>query len=64
MIVAFEPGILGWVLCDHSAKTFQPLWELVVSLQYYFYVTDEWLDVLLAVALVGRLTVNLLPRSS
>ena len=43
MIVAFEPGILGWVLCDHSAKTFQPLWELVVSLQYYFYVTDEWL---------------------
>ncbi|WP_373542069.1 hypothetical protein [Chamaesiphon sp.] len=42
MIVAFEPGILGWVLCDHS-ETFQPLLELVVSWQSYFYVTDEWL---------------------
>ena len=41
--MAFEPGILGWVLGEHSAKTFQPLWELVVSWQYYFYVTDGWL---------------------
>ena len=24
----FQPVILRWVLGDHSAKTFQPLWEL------------------------------------
>jgi insertion element IS1 protein InsB len=23
----FKPGILGWVLGDHSAKTFEPLWD-------------------------------------
>ena len=38
----FQPGILGWVLGDHSAKTFQPLWELVSSWKCYFYVTDGW----------------------
>ena len=37
-----HPGILGWVLGDHSAKTFQPLWELVGSWKCYFYVTDGW----------------------
>ena len=25
----FQVGILGWVLGDHSAATFRPLWELV-----------------------------------
>jgi insertion element IS1 protein InsB len=30
------------VLGDHSAKTFQPLWELVGSWKCYFYVTDGW----------------------
>jgi IS1 family transposase len=37
-----KPGILGWVLGDHSAKTFQPLWELVGNWKCYFYVTDGW----------------------
>ena len=23
----FQPGILGWVLGDHSAATLRPLWE-------------------------------------
>ncbi len=38
----FQPGILGWVLGDHSAKTFKPLWALVSTWQCYFYVTDGW----------------------
>jgi insertion element IS1 protein InsB len=39
----FRQGILGWVLGDHSAKTFQPLWSEVVSKwRCYFYVTDGW----------------------
>ena len=38
----FQPGILGWVLGDHSAETFEPLWELVGKWQCYFYVTDGW----------------------
>ena len=38
----FKPGILGWVLGDHSAKTFKPLWELVEQWRCYFYVTDGW----------------------
>src|SRR4028119_1057836 len=25
----FKPGILGWTLGSHSAKTFEPLWNLV-----------------------------------
>jgi insertion element IS1 protein InsB len=38
----FKPGILGWVLGDHSAKTFEPLWEIVSKWNCYFYVTDGW----------------------
>lgn len=38
----FKKGILGWVLGDHSSKTFRPLWELVKSWKCYFYVTDGW----------------------
>ncbi len=38
----FQPGILGWVLGDHSAETFEPLWEVVKKWQCYFYVTDGW----------------------
>ena len=38
----FRKGILGWVLGDHSAKTFRPLWEIVATWQCYFYVTDGW----------------------
>ena len=32
----------GWVLGDHSAETFQPLWKIVEQWQCYFYVTDGW----------------------
>ena len=38
----FKPGILGWVLGDHSAETFRPLWKLVKTWGCYFYVTDGW----------------------
>lgn len=38
----FSPGILGWVLGDHSAETFRPLWAVVGAWQCYFYVTDGW----------------------
>jgi IS1 family transposase len=38
----FKPGILGWVLGDHSAETFKPLWAIVAMWQCYFYVTDGW----------------------
>lgn len=38
----FRQGILGWVLGDHSAKTFEPLWALVSTWQCYFYITDGW----------------------
>lgn len=38
----FKPGILGWVLGDHSAETFRPLWELVKTWRCYFYITDGW----------------------
>ena len=38
----FQPGILGWVLGDHSAKTFEPLWDKVSAWKCYFYVTDGW----------------------
>ncbi len=38
----FNPGILGWVLGDHSSKTFKPLWEFVEKWRCYFYVTDGW----------------------
>jgi insertion element IS1 protein InsB len=36
----FEPGILGWVIGDHSAKTFAPLWLIVGLWHCFFYVTD------------------------
>ena len=35
----FKQGILGWILGDRSAKTFQPLWEIVGEWKCYFYVT-------------------------
>jgi len=38
----FKPGSLGWVLGDHSAKTFEPLWAVVMNWHCYFYVTDGW----------------------
>ena len=38
----FQPGILGWVLGDHSAETFEPLWNIVAQWKCYFYVTDGW----------------------
>ena len=38
----FKPGILGWVLGDHSADTFRPLWAIIQTWQCYFYVTDGW----------------------
>ncbi|MBL1177036.1 MAG: IS1 family transposase [Pantanalinema sp. GBBB05] len=38
----FRVGILGWVLGDHSANTFEPLWAIVRTWQCYFYVTDGW----------------------
>jgi IS1 family transposase len=38
----FRAGILGWVLGDHSAQTFEPLWAIVGAWHCYFYVTDGW----------------------
>jgi len=38
----FQPGILGWVLGDHSAETFDPLWNVVGAWKCCFYVTDGW----------------------
>jgi IS1 family transposase len=38
----FHKGILGWVLGDHSAETFRPLWAVVSAWQCYFYITDGW----------------------
>ena len=38
----FQRGILGWVLGDHSAETFKPLWAIVSLWRCYFYVTDGW----------------------
>jgi IS1 family transposase len=37
----FKTGILGWVLGDHSAKTFANLWKVVGQGQCHFYVTDS-----------------------
>lgn len=36
----FRVGILGWVVGDHSAETFAPLWALVAWWNCYFWVTD------------------------
>ncbi len=30
-VAPFKPGILGWVLGDHSAKTFAPLWAIACA---------------------------------
>ena len=32
---------MGWVLGNHSAETFKPLWEIVGKWKCYFYVTDS-----------------------
>lgn len=36
----FHPGILGWVVGDHSAETFRPLWQAIVCWQCFFWVSD------------------------
>ncbi len=33
---------MGWVLGDHSAKTFEPLWAIMGAWHCYFYVMDGW----------------------
>lgn len=33
---------MGWIIGDHSAQTFKPLWNVVRSWKCYFYVTDGW----------------------
>jgi IS1 family transposase len=38
----FAAGILGWVVGDHRAETFEPLWDLVKVWQCFFYVSDGW----------------------
>lgn len=42
MVNHFKQGILDWVMGDHSAQTFLPLWEEVKKWRCYFYVTDGW----------------------
>ena len=32
----FKPGILAWTLGDHSAETFNPLWNIVGAWKCYF----------------------------
>ncbi|WP_399315748.1 IS1 family transposase [Trichocoleus sp. FACHB-69] len=41
-LTTLNRGILGWVLGDHTAKTFAPLWAVVATWLSYFYVTDGW----------------------
>ncbi len=36
----FQPGILGWVVGDHSAQTFTILWQAIAIWQCYFWVSD------------------------
>ena len=36
----FAPGILGWVVGDHSAATFRPLWDAISVWQCYFWVSN------------------------
>lgn len=36
----FRAGILGWVVGDHSAETFRPLWSLISWWSCYFWVSD------------------------
>lgn len=35
-------GILAWVLKDRSAKTFEPLWNIIKCWHCFFYVTDGY----------------------
>ena len=37
-----KPGRLGWVLGEHSAETFCPLWNVVKIQGCYGYVIDGW----------------------
>lgn len=41
----FTSGILSWVLGDHSAETFAPLWAIVAQWQCYF-ASHGWLECL------------------
>jgi insertion element IS1 protein InsB len=36
----FRPGLLGWVVGDHSAATFRPLWQAVFFWNCFFWVSD------------------------
>jgi len=36
----FRAGILGWVIDDHSANTFQRLWQCISFWECYFWVSD------------------------
>lgn len=36
----FRAGILGWIVGDHSAETFRPLWALIAWWSCYFWVSD------------------------
>ncbi len=36
----FRDGILGWVIGDYSAETFQRLWQAISFWQCYFWVSD------------------------
>ncbi len=36
----FRPGILGWIVGDHSAETFKPLWQTVAFWHCFFWVSD------------------------
>ena len=36
----FRSGILGWVVGNHSAETFRPLWALIAWWSCYFWVSD------------------------
>lgn len=36
----FQPGILGWVVGDHTAQTFRPVWNAIGFWQCYFWVSD------------------------
>lgn len=36
----FLPGILAWVIGDHSAETFKPLWQAIAWWNCYFWVSD------------------------
>ena len=39
-VAHFAPGILGWVVGDHSAATFRSLWNAISVWECYFWVSD------------------------